>query len=71
MGEWSEGSMKSVQNGMTVAVSCNYFIQILLCSVKRLRISERKYFLFKEQLNCLCYCYRVYRCRMFLHRLRK
>lgn len=36
--------MKYVQKGMTVAVSCNYFIQILLCSEKSFRISERKYF---------------------------
>lgn len=71
MGESSGGSMKSVQKGMTVTVSCNYSIQILLCSEKSFRISERKYFLFKEQLNYLCYCYREYRCKMLLHRLRK
>lgn len=54
MGEWSEWSMKSVQKGMTVTVSCNYFIQILLYSEKSFKMRERKYFLFKEQLNCSC-----------------
>lgn len=44
--------MQSMQKGMTLAISCNYFIQSFLCSEKIFRISERKCFLFKEQLNC-------------------